>query len=196
MQKLRKGEITKNKIIENSLNLFSKNGYHSTSLNNIAKTIGLRDTAILRHFKNKENLFMSVVESILLENVKYLDNNEKKTSSKDQLEAYFLGNLKWANENTEQAQVIIQVYHFACTQERFKQLQKKLIENARKKILDCLIIKSEKSSLKKDKNILKDTASFIHETLIGLILSSITYKKITKKYALKRLNDILKLLEV
>lgn len=53
---------TKQKIIEESLRLFSVNGYASVSIRDIAEAVGVGNSALYKHFKSKQEIFDSIVE--------------------------------------------------------------------------------------------------------------------------------------
>lgn len=61
---MRNPEITKEKIIFESANLFNTQGYKATSLSDITKATGLTKGAIYRHFKNKEDLERQALRSL------------------------------------------------------------------------------------------------------------------------------------
>ncbi|HOO75670.1 MAG TPA: TetR/AcrR family transcriptional regulator, partial [Tepiditoga sp.] len=48
--------ITKQKIFENSVILFSEKGFDSVSMREIADSVGIRASSIYNHFKSKENI--------------------------------------------------------------------------------------------------------------------------------------------
>ena len=52
---------TKEPIVKPALNLFLQNGYEKTSLNQIARKVGITKPAIYHHFKNKDQLFHEVL---------------------------------------------------------------------------------------------------------------------------------------
>ncbi|TCO77427.1 TetR/AcrR family transcriptional regulator [Marinisporobacter balticus] len=54
-----------NKIKLVALNLFAKNGYEGTSLSAIAEGVGMKKASIYYHFKSKEDLFMTIFDDIL-----------------------------------------------------------------------------------------------------------------------------------
>jgi len=58
---------TKEKIIFTGLDLFIRNGYERTSLSEIADRIGITKPAIYYHFKNKDDLFMAIMEGFLVQ---------------------------------------------------------------------------------------------------------------------------------
>ena len=55
---------TKEKILEVASNLFSQYGYKSTSVRQIAAEVGIRESALYNHFRNKEEIFLTIAEGI------------------------------------------------------------------------------------------------------------------------------------
>ena len=53
---------TKEKILITALHLFAKNGYEAVSVSMIAGKLGITKGALYRHFKNKRDIFLSIVE--------------------------------------------------------------------------------------------------------------------------------------
>lgn len=53
---------TRDKIIYESLKLFSVNGYEAVSTRMIAKAANVSDTAMYKHFKNKQEIFDTIIE--------------------------------------------------------------------------------------------------------------------------------------
>jgi len=57
-------QTTRQAIIEASMKLFAKRGYHGTSVSQIAEATGLTKGALYWHFKGKEHLFLTVLDCI------------------------------------------------------------------------------------------------------------------------------------
>lgn len=55
---------TKEKILKVSTSLFSKLGYKGASVRKIASEVGIRESAIYNHYKNKEEIFLEVAKGI------------------------------------------------------------------------------------------------------------------------------------
>ena len=55
---------TKAKILKVSTTLFSEFGYKGTSVRKIASGVGIRESALYNHFKNKEEIFLEVAKGI------------------------------------------------------------------------------------------------------------------------------------
>jgi len=55
---------TKEKILKVSKALFSELGYKGASVRKIASAVGIRESAIYNHFKNKEEIFLEIAKEI------------------------------------------------------------------------------------------------------------------------------------
>ncbi len=62
---------TKNSIINTALDLFSKRGYDGVSMRDIAQVVGVRESAIYKHFKGKQDIFDNLVENMYAEYSKF-----------------------------------------------------------------------------------------------------------------------------
>jgi len=56
-----KGQARRQRIVDEALVVFARNGFHSGSLREIAKRVGLTPTGLMHHFANKEELFTEVL---------------------------------------------------------------------------------------------------------------------------------------
>jgi AcrR family transcriptional regulator len=57
-----KGEKTSTRIVEAARLLFEQQGYHGTSMRQIAQEAGIALSGIYNHFENKEDIFVKVME--------------------------------------------------------------------------------------------------------------------------------------
>jgi len=55
---------TKKKIYDTSLKLFAEKGYKATTMRGIAKSVGIQQSAIYNHFKNKEAILDAIIEDL------------------------------------------------------------------------------------------------------------------------------------
>ena len=60
-KKLTKGEATRNTIEMVAIRLFTEQGYHSTSMRQIAKKADLALSGIYNHFDSKEDIFKAII---------------------------------------------------------------------------------------------------------------------------------------
>ena len=61
---LKKRHGTKAKILKVATTLFSELGYRGASVRKIASAVGIRESAIYNHYKNKEEIFLEVSREI------------------------------------------------------------------------------------------------------------------------------------
>ncbi len=52
---------TKKLILDKSLEFFSNHGYSGASIRQIAKAVGIRESAIYNHYKSKEEIFLAIL---------------------------------------------------------------------------------------------------------------------------------------
>ena len=62
-----KQKDTRNLIIDAALDLFSQCGYDGVGLRDIAHNVGIRESAIYKHFKGKQDIFDSLVKCMYAE---------------------------------------------------------------------------------------------------------------------------------
>lgn len=56
-----KGQARRQRIVDEALVVFARSGFHSGSLREIAKRVGLTPTGLMHHFATKEELFTEVI---------------------------------------------------------------------------------------------------------------------------------------
>jgi len=61
---LSKGSKTKDKILKTSLKLFSRKGYKATTVRDIAGAIGMKQSALYNHFKNKDEILETLIGNL------------------------------------------------------------------------------------------------------------------------------------
>ena len=54
---------TKEKILDAALTLFAENGYNGTSVEQIAKAVGIKAPSLYKHYKSKEDILNALVDS-------------------------------------------------------------------------------------------------------------------------------------
>ena len=92
---------TRDNIIKTALRLFLQKGYEKTSLNHIAREVGITKPAIYHHFKNKDQLFHQVLSFFFEEMGRWSESRFASCKTlKDLLKAFFQS-LKSFKEVTE-----------------------------------------------------------------------------------------------
>lgn len=85
-KKQTKGMLTKKRISSAAKGLFIEKGYAATSIKNISKATGVSKGNIYYHFKNKEGLFIDVLDEWEKEWVEQWENQKKQyTTTTEQL---------------------------------------------------------------------------------------------------------------
>ncbi len=61
---LSKGSRTKDKILKHALKLFSSKGYKATTVRDIAGAVGIKQSALYNHFKNKDEILETLISNL------------------------------------------------------------------------------------------------------------------------------------
>jgi AcrR family transcriptional regulator len=91
---------TKDKITRTALQLFLEKGYERTSLNDIARQVGITKPAIYHHFKNKDQLFHQVLTLFFEEMGKWSSSRLGSCSNLQDLLKTLFGSLQAFREVT------------------------------------------------------------------------------------------------
>jgi len=93
-------------IVETALNLINESGIQGLTIKNLSKKIGISEPAIYRHYENKIEILVAVLNSFgtLLAGIKA--NVEKHEGSLEKIEAMFTAFFQAFNENPSLVAVI------------------------------------------------------------------------------------------
>jgi AcrR family transcriptional regulator len=80
---LSKGSKTKAKILKTALKLFSSKGYKATTVRDIAGALGMKQSALYNHFKNKDAILEALISELTSSAIVHLfDNKEPQEAAK------------------------------------------------------------------------------------------------------------------
>lgn len=65
--------MKKYEILEKSLELFANQGYFDTSMDDIAKAVGIKKASLYSHYSGKESIFKAVFDNILEDYASFID---------------------------------------------------------------------------------------------------------------------------
>jgi AcrR family transcriptional regulator len=65
-------KTTKQKIFDSAIDLFSKKGFSGVSIREIARSVGIKESSLYNHFKNKDDILAQIFD--------YFQKEMKKTS--------------------------------------------------------------------------------------------------------------------
>lgn len=71
-----KQEDTKQRILSESLRLFSENGYDAVSVVEIASAVGIKAPSLYKHYKSKRDIFDSILKKMSEADGFYADEND------------------------------------------------------------------------------------------------------------------------
>jgi AcrR family transcriptional regulator len=100
---MKKSDFTERKIIQAALELFVRQGYHGTSVDDITRHIGLTKGALYSHFNSKGDLFLRLIEEF---KTRFLDAmtrqaEEHPGNAVEKLNHIFSFNAAFALENQD-----------------------------------------------------------------------------------------------
>ena len=79
-----KGSKTKEKILKTSLKLFSTKGFKATTVRDIAGAMGVKQSALYNHFKNKDEILETLISDLTTSAIVTLFDNRDATEPKNQ----------------------------------------------------------------------------------------------------------------
>jgi len=93
----RDAEATKARILKNAIKLFAKKGYDGTNVDEIADKSGVNKALLYYYFKNKSNLYSTIMNE-LLENIYHDISQKNKTCQNicEEMEAFIKTYAKYA----------------------------------------------------------------------------------------------------
>lgn len=75
---MKKSNNTKEKILAAALDLFSKNGFSAVSVRQISGAVGIKESSLYCHFKNKRDILDNIIDGYVKMNEDYLPDFSKK----------------------------------------------------------------------------------------------------------------------
>lgn len=101
------GEVTRAKLIDVSLELFSRKGFAGVSIGAVSEASGVAKGSITHHFPNKKHLYQTVLE-VVGDGVRSACHIAFDTtySLRDRLDNLVEGIIAWSHENEAQARMV------------------------------------------------------------------------------------------
>ena len=96
-----KGMVSRDRILESAIDLFSQRGYAATGVYDIARAAGIEKTALYWHFGSKEGLLAAVLDRIDAEFVEQIVKRVARSSGNqdDELELFVRGLMEIVSEH-------------------------------------------------------------------------------------------------
>lgn len=87
---------TKGRILLTALQLFSRDGYEAVSVRNIAEALDMTKGALYRHYKNKRDIFDSIIDRMIEIDAQRAKDYQMPVEQYDELPDSY-GNTSWKN---------------------------------------------------------------------------------------------------
>ena len=87
---------TKGRILLTALQLFSRDGYEAVSVRNIAEALDMTKGALYRHYKNKRDIFNSIIDRMIQIDAQRAKDYQMPVEQYDELPDSY-GNTSWKN---------------------------------------------------------------------------------------------------
>lgn len=135
----KKGQKSKEKIMETTLKLIFQKGYSETSVQEIADLCGVSQTTVFYHFKSKQNLFLEILHYVIQNNRSIFEAmNTDTINPVVRLKSLLLANIKWALNYPEQTNMVLLLFNFATYDNELKAVADKSIQRGQELVLDIL----------------------------------------------------------
>ncbi len=85
----KKGELTKERIIEKASRLINKKGIEATSISDLVSAAGIKKGGLYFHFPGKEALMLSVLEKARADFLVFLDSSLTGNTPAERLDNFF-----------------------------------------------------------------------------------------------------------
>ena len=79
---------TKDRIVDEALKLFSIKGYEGVSVRDISRAVGIKESSLYNHFKNKQDIFDTIVEVCFAKANTYFDEQSLPFDHEDDISIY------------------------------------------------------------------------------------------------------------
>lgn len=114
--------IKKQLIMEKSLELFAKQGFSATSVQQITEHCGISKGAFYLSFKSKDELILSIIDHFMREITSRIDYMVKTTDDENVLYAFYYESIQSFNKHSDFAKIFIKEQAHSLNEELFLKL--------------------------------------------------------------------------
>ncbi|MBT2647996.1 TetR/AcrR family transcriptional regulator [Bacillus sp. ISL-34] len=165
-------QVSKEKIRAAAMELFMKQGYYTTSINDIAKKADISKGLLYNYYKGKEELLSEMVETRIREVVEVMEEAFTLNTPREQLEHIIIGAIDNIHKKPEVHRFYLHLQtQPAADEELIKYSHLIIEENARQFEFQCKIFESmgEKEPRKR--------SLYFSSVLQGIMLMISTYQQ-------------------
>jgi AcrR family transcriptional regulator len=96
---------TRARILETAADQFREKGYDGTSMNDLAKRVGITAPGLYWHFSSKEDILVAYLEASMLDLLHQTGSAAAATSPHDKLKAFVVAHVRYQVEQLDRAKV-------------------------------------------------------------------------------------------
>jgi AcrR family transcriptional regulator len=85
-----------------ALEAFARDGFHSTSMNDVAELAGVTKPVLYQHFRSKRDLYLALLEDVGNRLLDYIARATTDPSPRGQVEQGFAAYFRWVGEHHDQ----------------------------------------------------------------------------------------------
>ena len=174
-------EESKDRIVTAAIELIATKGFLETSFQMIADKCGISQSAVMHHFKNKEELVEGVLKQLLQHNHSLVAASiRQEDDARTRLIKHFSGNLTWAIRYEHEAQMLLLLYYFASYHPHFAGIYSEILKNARLRIREHILAGVRERLFPANLNA-DETAEQMHDALLGSFVNYLAIRKAGRK---------------
>jgi AcrR family transcriptional regulator len=131
-------KVTKDEILQAAVHLFNHSGYHATSMQDIAHTVGIKKPSLYHHFESKEAILLEILETGMAQLIAEIEAIVDSDEPPDQkLQHAIQSHARIIAANPEGAAVFMredrglgEVYleHYLTRRDRFEELMRQIVQ--------------------------------------------------------------------
>jgi AcrR family transcriptional regulator len=100
-------ELSRQKILEAGLDLFGSQGFHNTSISQVAKAAGVAKGLIYNYFESKEALLEAIFHAGMAESQQYFEQAEALSTPQEKIEFFINLAINYTTENVQHSRLLI-----------------------------------------------------------------------------------------
>jgi len=190
-----KGKKTRQRIIQEAMYCIANYGDRDTTFQKIADRCNISQPLVVHYFKAREDIFPTVLMHALEEaRSKTVKEIDRGNTAKDKLLRYFRVSFSIFRES-QVSSIYLTLYYFAGFDPKYRDINTQIKQVAIKRISELLKLGIKKGEFRKIN--VPGTSKLIHNSLVGMLLNTITENPMqSDKQLLKTFeNFVLNLLE-
>ena len=171
-------EIARNKIIQAAIKIFSQKGFHKSTMDEIAREVGVSKGTLYTYFKSKEEILKEIWEL----------NNQNILDLKKTFKGYdcseVLEELYCMMVNSSGLNLSFEITALSSYNDNIKEINKESYESKLEALKEFLQDQQEKSTIKNDTDvdILAQILTALYTDVVTQLLIGIDSKKVHEKW--------------